>query len=88
MAITEDIELDAPPVFDMGDRVRVRKLIRNDGTFPGKDENGQPDLELLGVWQWLLEHPAADPGLLERYALNGAHWMISKLCTITRTAQT
>jgi nitrogen fixation protein NifZ len=37
MAITEEIELDAPPVFDMGDRVRVRKLIRNDGTFPGKE---------------------------------------------------
>ncbi|MGF1517383.1 MAG: nitrogen fixation protein NifZ [Nodosilinea sp.] len=37
MAITEEIELDSPPVFEMGDRVRVRKLIRNDGTFPGKE---------------------------------------------------
>lgn len=37
MAVSEVIELDSPPVFDMGDRVRVRKLIRNDGTFPGKE---------------------------------------------------
>jgi nitrogen fixation protein NifZ len=37
MAVSEVIELDAPPVFDMGDRVRVRKLIRNDGTFPGQE---------------------------------------------------
>ncbi|WP_008319419.1 nitrogen fixation protein NifZ [Leptolyngbya sp. PCC 6406] len=37
MRLSEEIELDSPPVFDMGDRVRVRKLIRNDGTFPGKE---------------------------------------------------
>lgn len=31
------IEIDSPPVFDMGTKVRIRKLIRNDGTFPGKE---------------------------------------------------
>ena len=77
-----------PPVWDAdkriltvylpkGEQVRVRY-----STFPGKDESGQPDLALLGVWQWLLEHPAADHGLLERYALNGAHWMISPYRTL------
>jgi nitrogen fixation protein NifZ len=30
-------ELDLPPQFDLEQKVRVRKLIRNDGTFPGKD---------------------------------------------------
>jgi nitrogen fixation protein NifZ len=33
----EIIEIDSPPTFDIGEKVRVRKLIRNDGTFPGKD---------------------------------------------------
>ena len=37
MRLSEDIEIDSPPVFEMGDRVRVLKLIRNDGTFPGKE---------------------------------------------------
>lgn len=37
MRLSEEIEIDSPPVFDMGQRVKVRKLIRNDGTFPGKD---------------------------------------------------
>ena len=37
MKFSEEIEIDSPPYFDMGDRVRVRTLIRNDGTFPGKD---------------------------------------------------
>ena len=37
MKLSDDIELDSPPAFEMGDRVQVRKLIRNDGTFPGKD---------------------------------------------------
>ena len=31
----EDLELDTPPAFDIEQKVRVRKLIRNDGTFPG-----------------------------------------------------
>jgi nitrogen fixation protein NifZ len=34
---TNEIELDSPPIFDIGQKVRLRKLIRNDGTFPGKD---------------------------------------------------
>lgn len=34
---TDEIEIDSPPVFDMGDKVRSLKQIRNDGTFPGKD---------------------------------------------------
>ena len=37
MKLSDEIEIDAPPAFELGDRVRVRKLIRNDGTFPGKD---------------------------------------------------
>ncbi len=32
-----EVELDSPPVFEIGEKVRTRKLIRNDGTFPGKD---------------------------------------------------
>ncbi|CAN1211256.1 Nitrogen fixation protein NifZ [Tumidithrix helvetica PCC 7403] len=32
-----DVELDSPPIFEIGEKVRVKKLIRNDGTFPGKD---------------------------------------------------
>jgi nitrogen fixation protein NifZ len=32
-----EIELDQSPAFDLEQKVRVRKLIRNDGTFPGKE---------------------------------------------------
>ncbi len=31
------VELTAPPWFEYGQKVRVIKTIRNDGTFPGKD---------------------------------------------------
>jgi nitrogen fixation protein NifZ len=31
------VELDGPPSFDYGARVRSGRTIRNDGTFPGKD---------------------------------------------------
>jgi nitrogen fixation protein NifZ len=31
------VELDGPPAFEFGARVRSRYTIRNDGTFPGKD---------------------------------------------------
>lgn len=31
------VELEAPPVFDYGDKVVSRKVIRNDGTFPGRE---------------------------------------------------
>jgi nitrogen fixation protein NifZ len=34
---SEVVELDGPPSFDYGSRVRARRAIRNDGTFPGKD---------------------------------------------------
>jgi len=32
-----DVELDSPPMFEVGTKVRIKKLIRNDGTFPGKE---------------------------------------------------
>jgi nitrogen fixation protein NifZ len=31
------VELDGPPSFDYGERVRSRRTVRNDGTFPGRD---------------------------------------------------
>lgn len=34
---SEVMELEGPPRFDFGARVRSRKTIRNDGTFPGRD---------------------------------------------------
>ncbi|WP_457796165.1 nitrogen fixation protein NifZ [Methylocystis sp. S23] len=34
---SDHVELDGPPYFDYGDRVRAKRTIRNDGTFPGKD---------------------------------------------------
>ncbi|WP_017716697.1 nitrogen fixation protein NifZ [Kamptonema formosum] len=34
---SDEIELNNPPIFEMGEKVRVRKLIRNDGTFPGQE---------------------------------------------------
>ncbi|YAI82431.1 MAG: nitrogen fixation protein NifZ [cyanobacterium endosymbiont of Rhopalodia sterrenbergii] len=33
----DEIELNDPPVFQMEEKVRLRKMIRNDGTFPGKE---------------------------------------------------
>ena len=33
----DELELDLPPRFEIGEKVRVRKLIRNDGTFPGQE---------------------------------------------------
>ena len=32
-----DVELDGPPQFEYGQKVRSRFMVRNDGTFPGKD---------------------------------------------------
>lgn len=32
-----EVELDEPPKFDLNQKVKLRKLIRNDGTFPGKE---------------------------------------------------
>jgi nitrogen fixation protein NifZ len=34
---SDEIEIDSPPVFEIGQKVRSRKVIRNDGTFPGQD---------------------------------------------------
>jgi nitrogen fixation protein NifZ len=34
---SNEIEIDSPPDFEIGQKVQSRKLIRNDGTFPGKD---------------------------------------------------
>ncbi|HAJ58213.1 MAG TPA: nitrogen fixation protein NifZ [Cyanobacteria bacterium UBA8543] len=33
----DEMELYDPPTFELGQKVRVRKLIKNDGTFPGQD---------------------------------------------------
>ena len=34
---SEIVELNGPPCFNYGEKVRSRKSIRNDGTFPGKE---------------------------------------------------
>lgn len=34
---TDVIEIAAPPRFDYGQKVRSKRMIRNDGTFPGRD---------------------------------------------------
>ena len=31
------IELNGPPRFEYGQKVRSRRTVRNDGTFPGRD---------------------------------------------------
>ncbi len=33
----DELELDLPPVFEIGEKVRLRKLVKNDGTFPGQE---------------------------------------------------
>jgi nitrogen fixation protein NifZ len=33
----EIVELDGPPQFEYGQKVRSNRVVRNDGTFPGKD---------------------------------------------------
>lgn len=33
----DEVELDREPDFDLESKVRVRKNIKNDGTFPGKE---------------------------------------------------
>lgn len=37
MRSSDIVELDSPPEFDFGERVKLRKTIRNDGTFPLRD---------------------------------------------------
>ena len=34
---SDHVELNGPPYYIYGDKVRARRTIRNDGTFPGKD---------------------------------------------------
>jgi len=34
---SEVVELNDPPFFDYGQKVRARRTVRNDGTFAGKD---------------------------------------------------
>ncbi|ABA23842.1 NifZ [Trichormus variabilis ATCC 29413] len=34
---SDELELDLPPAFEIGAKVRTRKLIRNDGTYPGQE---------------------------------------------------
>ena len=34
---SEIVELNEPPEFDFGEKVRSRRTIRNDGTYRGKD---------------------------------------------------
>jgi nitrogen fixation protein NifZ len=31
------VELNGPPRFEYGEKVRAKLMVRNDGTFPGKD---------------------------------------------------
>jgi len=31
------VELDGPPLYEYGQKVRARFMVRNDGTFPGKE---------------------------------------------------
>ncbi|AFY50982.1 NifZ domain-containing protein [Nostoc sp. PCC 7524] len=33
----DEYELDSEPVFELGEKVRLRKQIKNDGTFPGRE---------------------------------------------------
>lgn len=32
-----EIEIDDPPAFEIEQKVRIRKVLRNDGTFPGQE---------------------------------------------------
>jgi nitrogen fixation protein NifZ len=36
-AASDVVELNGPPFFDYGDKVRARRTVRNDGTYAGKD---------------------------------------------------
>ncbi|MBW4594616.1 MAG: nitrogen fixation protein NifZ [Brasilonema angustatum HA4187-MV1] len=37
MRPSDEVELEEPPAFNIGDKVRLRKVIKNDGTFPGQE---------------------------------------------------
>jgi nitrogen fixation protein NifZ len=34
---SDEMELDSAPAFEIGEKVRTRKLLKNDGTFPGQE---------------------------------------------------
>ena len=34
---SDEVEIDSPPRFEMGERVISRSVVRNDGTYNGKD---------------------------------------------------
>jgi nitrogen fixation protein NifZ len=34
---SDEVELSGPPAFSYGEKVRSRRVIRNDGTYPGKE---------------------------------------------------
>ncbi|MDV2995482.1 MAG: hypothetical protein N4J56_005136 [Chroococcidiopsis sp. SAG 2025] len=34
---SDELELDLPPAFEIGSKVKTRKLIRNDGTYPRQE---------------------------------------------------
>ncbi len=78
-----------PPHWDAEQRILTIFLAKAEevkvrySTYPDRNKDGLPDLELLALWHWMLEHPAADPGILEKFAINGAHWMISPYRTLT-----
>ncbi|BAS56391.1 MULTISPECIES: nitrogen fixation protein NifZ [Leptolyngbya] len=33
----DEVEIDDQPLYEIGHKVKTRRLIRNDGTFPGQD---------------------------------------------------
>jgi len=35
--VEDGIELDGPPQYEYGQKVRANRMVRNDGTFPGKE---------------------------------------------------
>jgi nitrogen fixation protein NifZ len=37
MQQSDEIELYSPPEYEIGDKVRTRRLLKNDGTFPGQE---------------------------------------------------
>ncbi len=34
---SEIVELNAPPAFESGEKVRARRMVRNDGTYAGRE---------------------------------------------------
>ncbi|MFZ1110164.1 MAG: nitrogen fixation protein NifZ [Rhodomicrobium sp.] len=40
MSLSRDsdiVEINEPPAFNYGEKVRAKRVVKNDGTFPGKD---------------------------------------------------